>query len=283
MKANMIDLKSTIFDTAVIIFAIFIFSLALNVFFSPHHIVAGGVSGLAIVLESVLHIKKSIIIGFLNIPIFLLGLITLGKKFVINTVLGAFLVPVFVELTSNVEPFTKDPLLAVLLGGVVTGIAVGMLLTKEASVGGTDTVAKMISKFINKPVGKIMMCIDLSIVLLSVCVFGIEKALYGVVSVCIIGRVVDVYIKGFKDSKSVLIISDRIDEINDLILTKIDGRTTKLEGRGGYTNHEQIILMCVITSRELIKLKKIVKNIDTNALVLVQDSYEVYGKGFSIN
>ncbi|WP_123053771.1 YitT family protein [Clostridium sp. JN-1] len=283
MKERIIDLREKVFDLIVILCAIFIFSLTLNVFFSPHQIVPGGVSGLAIVLESVFHIKKSIIIGFLNIPIFVLGLLTLGKRFVINTMLGAFLVPVFVELTSNVPSVTKDPLLAVLVGGVTTGIAIGMLLTKQASVGGTDTVAKMLSKLINKPVGRIMMCIDLSIVCLSVCVFGIEKALYSLVTVYITGRVVDIYIKGFRDSKSVLIISDKIDEINTLILTKINGRTTKLEARGGYTNHEQVILMCVITSKQLIRLKRIVKDIDNNALVLVQDSYEVYGKGFSIN
>lgn len=276
-------MKEKIFDLIVIVFGIFLVAFALNVFFSPHHIVPGGVSGLGIVLESVTHVKKSIIIGLFNVPIFILGLLILGKKFIINTALGAFLVPVFVELTSNVAPFTKDPLLATLLGGVMTGVGIGMLLTKQASLGGTDTVAKMISKFINKPVGKIMMCIDLLIVCSSVCVFGIEKILYSIVTVYIIGRVTDIYIKGFRDSKSVFIISDRIDEINDLILTKINGRTTKLEARGGYTNYKQMILMCVITSKQLIDLKKIVKNIDNNALVLVQDSYEVYGKGFSIN
>ncbi|AKN31938.1 hypothetical protein Ccar_14135 [Clostridium carboxidivorans P7] len=275
-------MKNKLIDLGVIVFAIFLFSFALNAFFSPYHIVPGGVTGLAIVLESVTHVKKSIIIGIFNVPIFLMGLYILGKKFVINTVLGAFLVPIFVELTSGVGPFTKDIFLATVLGGVMTGLALGMLLSKQASVGGTDTVAKMISKFIHKPVGKVMMCIDLSIVCLTVYVFGIEKALYGVVTVYIIGRVVDMYIKGFKDSKSVYVISDNIEKINELILTEMNGRTTKLEARGGYTDDQKVILMCVITSKEIIKLKQIVKEVDNNALVLVQDSYEVYGKGFSL-
>lgn len=275
-------MKNKLIDLCIIVFAIFLFSFALNVFFSPYHIVPGGVTGLAIVLESVTHVKKSIIIGIFNVPIFLLGLYILGKKFVINTVLGAFLVPIFVELTSKVGPFTKDIFLATVLGGVMTGLALGMLLSKQASVGGTDTVAKMISKFIHKPVGKVMMCIDLSIVCLTIFVFGIEKALYGIVTVYIIGRVVDMYIKGFKDSKSVYVISDNIEKINELILTEMNGRTTKLEARGGYTDDQKVILMCVITSKEIIKLKQIVKEVDNNALVLVQDSYEVYGKGFSL-
>ncbi|NMM63359.1 YitT family protein [Clostridium sp. P21] len=275
-------MKGKLIDLSIIIFAIFLFSFALNVFFAPYHIVPGGVSGLAIVLESVLHIKKSIIIGVFNVPIFLLGLYILGRKFVINTALGAFLVPIFVELTSGIGPFTKDIFLATVLGGVITGVALGMLLSKQASVGGTDTIAKMISKFIHKPVGKIMICIDLSIVTLTVYVFGIEKALYGVVAVYIVGRVVDIYIKGFKDSKSVYVISDNIQKINNLILTQMNGRTTKLEARGGYTDEEKEILMCVITSKEIIRLKEIVREVDNNALVLVQDSYEVYGKGFSV-
>ncbi len=275
-------MKNKIIDLTTIIFGIFLFSFAVNVFFAPYHIVPGGISGLAIVLENLLHIKKSIIIGIFNIPIFLLGLCVLGKKFVINTLLGVFLVPVFVELTSNIGSITNDVLLATVLGGVMTGIGVGMLLSKQASLGGTDTIAKVISKLINKPVGKVLMFVDLSIVLITIYVFGIEKALYGMVTVYIIGRVVDIYIKGFKDSKSVLIISDNIEEINRLILTEINGRTTKLEARGGYTDYKKIILMCVITSKELIKVKGIVSNIDSNALVLVQDSYEVYGKGFSI-
>ncbi|MHC6180401.1 YitT family protein [Clostridium sp. JNZ X4-2] len=273
MKKNLVDL-------IVILLALFLFSFALNVFLAPHKIVPGGVSGLAIVLESVLHIRKSILIGIFNIPIFILGLFTLGKRFVLNTVLGAFLVPVFVELTNNIAPFTNDILLSSLLGGVLTGIALGMLLSRQSSVGGTDTIAKVISKYTHKPVGKIMMSIDLSIVMFTCFVFGIEKALYGIVTVYLIGRVVDIYIKGFTDSKSVFIISDRVEEINDLILTKLHGGTTKIEARGGYTDDKRDILMCLVTNSELVKLKRLVREIDINALVLIQNSYEAYGKGF---
>lgn len=275
-------MKNKILDLIMIICGIFLFSFALNVFFSPHHIVPGGISGLAIVLEYITHVKKSIIIGVFNVPIFLLGLFILGKKFVVNTVLGVFLVPVFVELTSSIGPLTKDTLLSTILGGVISGIGIGMLLSNQASLGGTDTIAKMISKFILKPVGKIMMFIDFSIALLTLFVFGVEKTLYGIVAVYIVGRVVDMYIKGFKDSKSVLIISDKIEEINKSILVELNGRTTKIQTRGGYTDKGSVILMCIVTNSELIKLKQVVKNTDVNALVLVQDSYEVYGKGFGI-
>ncbi|WML35229.1 YitT family protein [Clostridium sp. OS1-26] len=275
-------MKNRILDLFIITFGIFLFSFALNVFFAPYHIVPGGISGLAIVLEYLTHIKKSIIIGLFNVPIFLLGLLILGRKFVINTVLGVFLVPVFVELTSSIGPLTKDVFLATVLGGVISGVGIGMLLSNQASLGGTDTIAKMISKFIAKPVGKIMMFIDFSIALLTLCVFGVEKTLYGIVAVYLVGRVVDIYIKGFKDSKSVFIISDRIEEINKAILIELNGRTTKIEARGGYTDSERFILMCLVTNSELIKLKQVVKNADSNALVLVQDSYEIYGKQFGI-
>lgn len=275
-------MKDKIIQLITIVCGIFLFSFALNVFFSPYHIVPGGVSGLAIVLEYITHVRKSIIIGILNVPIFILGLLILGKKFVANTVLGVILVPVFVELTSSIGTVTKDILLATILGGVIAGIGIGMLLSNQASLGGTDTIAKMISKFIPRPVGRIMMCIDLLIVLTTLLVFGVEKTLYGIVSVYIIGRVVDIYIKGIKDSKTVFIISDRIEDINKAILVELKGRTTKLETRGGYTNKESIVLMCIVTNSELIKLKQVTTKIDTNALVLVQDSYEVYGKGFGI-
>lgn len=275
-------MKNKILDLFIITFGIFLFSFALNVFFAPYHIVPGGISGLAIVLEYLTHIKKSIIIGLFNVPIFLLGLLILGRKFVINTVLGVFLVPVFVELTSSIGPLTKDVFLATVLGGVISGVGIGMLLSNQASLGGTDTIAKMISKFITRPVGKIMMFIDFAIALLTLCVFGVEKTLYGIVAVYLVGRVVDIYIKGFKDSKSVFIISDRIEEINKAILIELNGRTTKIEARGGYTDSERFILMCLVTNSELIKLKQVVKNADSNALVLVQDSYEIYGKQFGI-
>lgn len=275
-------MKNKILDLFIITFGIFLFSFALNVFFAPYHIVPGGISGLAIVLEYLTHIKKSIIIGLFNVPIFLLGLLILGRKFVINTVLGVFLVPVFVELTSSIGPLTKDVFLATVLGGVISGVGIGMLLSNQASLGGTDTIAKMISKFIARPVGKIMMFIDFAIALLTLCVFGVEKTLYGIVAVYLVGRVVDIYIKGFKDSKSVFIISDRIEEINKAILIELNGRTTKIEARGGYTDSERFILMCLVTNSELIKLKQVVKDADSNALVLVQDSYEIYGKQFGI-
>ncbi|CAB1248330.1 YitT family protein [Clostridium sp. MT-14] len=273
-------MKQNVWDLAVILLGLFLISFALNVFLAPHKIVPGGVSGLAIVLESILHIKKSIIIGFFNVPIFIIGLLTLGKKFVLNTALGALLIPIFVELTSNTAPFTNDTLLSSLLGGVLTGIGVGMLLSKQSSVGGTDTIAKVICKYAHKPVGKVMMSLDLSIVMLTCFVFGIEKALYGVVTVYLIGRVVDIYIKGFTDSKSVFIISDKTEEINNLILTRLHEGTTKIEARGGYTDDKRDILMCLVTNTELVKLKKIVKEVDINALVLIQNSYEAYGKGF---
>lgn len=275
-------MKNKILSLIMITFGIFLYAFALNAFFSPHHIVPGGVSGLAIVLEYLIHVKKSIIIGILNVPIFLLGLFILGRKFVINTVLGVVLLPVFVELTNNIGALTKDMLLATVLGGVVGGIGIGMLLSNQASLGGTDTIAKMISKFMSKPVGKIMMAIDFGIALLTLLVFGVEKTLYGIVAVYIVGRVVDVYIKGFKDSKSVFIISDKVEEINKIILEELNGRTTKIETRGGYTDKGNVILMCIVTNSELIKLKQVVRKVDENALVLVQDSYEVYGKGFGV-
>lgn len=275
-------MKNKILSLLMIVCGIFLFSFALNVFFSPYHIVPGGVSGLAIVLEYITHVRKSIIIGVLNIPIFILGLLILGKKFVANTVLGVFLVPVFVELTSGIGTITKDVLLATILGGVTAGVGIGMLLTNQASLGGTDTIAKMISKFIPKPVGKIMMCMDLLIVLSTLLVFGIEETLYGIVAVYIICRVLDMYIKGFKDSKTVFIISDKTEDINKAILVEMHGRTTKLETRGGYTDKESVVLMCIVTNNELIKLKQVVRNADADALVLVQDSYEVYGKGFGL-
>lgn len=273
-------MKQNAWDLAVILFGLFLISFALNAFLAPHKIVPGGVSGLAIVLESVTHIKKSIIMGLFNIPIFIIGLLTLGKKFVLNTALGAFLVPILVELTSSITPFTHDILLSSLLGGVFTGVGVGMLLSKQSSVGGTDTIAKIICKYAHKPVGKVMMSLDMSIVILTCFVFGIEKALYGMVTVYLIGRVTDIYIKGFTDSKSVFIISDKTEKINDLILTKLHGGTTKIEARGGYTDDKRDILMCLVTNTELVKLKRIVREVDVNALVLIQNSYEAYGKGF---
>lgn len=275
-------MKNKVLDLLTIVLGIFLFSFALNVFFAPHQIVPGGISGLSIVIESIFHIRRSIVLSILNIPIFLIGLVFLGKKFVLNSLLGVFLVPIFVELTSTIPSFTDDVLLAALFGGVTTGVGVGMLLSKQASLAGTDILAKVVSKYTQKPVGKILIVIDSSITLAALYAFGIEKTLYSIATVYLIGRVVDIYIKGFSDSKSVLVISDKIEEINTLFLTELNGRTTKLEARGGYTNSSQVILMCVIPSKDLVKLKRLIGKIDTNALVLVQDSYEVYGKNFSI-
>jgi uncharacterized membrane-anchored protein YitT (DUF2179 family) len=257
-----------------------IIALAFNVFLLPNRIASGGVSGISTILDATLGWEPAFVQWSFNIPLFIAGVLLLGKQFGIKTLVGTIFLPFIVFLTNELEPWTNDPLLGALFGGITVGLGLGLVFRGNASTGGTDLAAQIINKYTGLTLGTCVAILDGIIVLTAAVVFDIERGLYALIALYVTTKTIDLVQIGFGRSKTTLIISDRQAEIQEAILHKIDRGVTKLSAYGGYTDHERPVVMCVVDQTEFTKLKQLVKTIDPTAFIIVMDASEVLGEGF---
>jgi uncharacterized membrane-anchored protein YitT (DUF2179 family) len=255
-------------------------ALAFNLFLLPNRVASGGVSGISTILHAVLGWEPAYVQWALNIPLFIAGVVLLGKQFGVKTLVGTLFLPFVVYLSNDLEPATNDPLLGSLFGGIGVGIGLGIVFRGKASTGGTDLAAQIIHKFTGLSLGTCVAIIDGLIVLTAAIVFDIERGLYALIALYVTSKTIDFVQVGFGNSKMTMIITNKEDEVRQAILHKIDRGVTKLSGYGGYTENERPVLMCVVEQSEFTKLKQLVKSIDASAFVVVMDAAEVLGEGF---
>ncbi len=257
-----------------------IVALTFNVFLLPNQVASGGVSGISTILYDLVGWEPAYVQWALNIPLFIAGVIFLGKQFGAKTLVGTLFLPFVVYLTKDFEPWTNEPLLASLFGGIGVGLGIGIVFRGKASTGGTDLAAQIINKYTGLTLGTCVALIDGLIVLAAAMVFDIERGLYALIALYVTSKTIDLIQVGFGRSKMALIITEKQDEIREGILHKINRGVTKLTAYGGYTDYERPVLMCVVEQNEFTKLTQLVKSIDPTAFVIVTDASEVLGKGF---
>ncbi|MBS4190277.1 YitT family protein [Bacillus sp. FJAT-49705] len=257
-----------------------IIAFTFNVFLLPNRVASGGVSGISTILNELVGWEPAYVQWALNIPLFIAGVILLGKQFGVKTLVGTIFLPFVVFLTKDFEPWTHDPLLASLFGGIGVGLGLGIVFKGKASTGGTDLAAQIINKYTGLSLGTCVVMIDGLIVLTAAIVFDIERGLYALLALYVTSKTIDIVQIGFGRSKMALIITDKQIEVREGILNKIHRGVTKLTAYGGYTDHERPVLMCVVDQTEFTKLKQLVKTIDPTAFIVVTDASEVLGEGF---
>ena len=257
-----------------------IIALAFNVFLLPNQIASGGVSGISTILVSVLGWEPAYVQWAFNIPLFIAGVVLLGKQFGVKTLVGTVFLPFVVFLTKNIEPWTNDALLGALFGGIAVGLGLGIVFRGNASTGGTDLAAQIITKYTGLTLGTSVVLIDGLIVLSAALVFDIERGLYALIALYVTSKTIDLVQVGLGRSKTAMIITNKQEEVREGILNKIDRGVTKLSAYGGFTDNERPVLMCVVDQREFTKLKQLVKSLDPSAFVVVMDASEVLGEGF---
>lgn len=267
-------------DYVYVIIGAAIIAIAFNVFLLPNQIASGGVSGISTLLQSVFGWKPGIVQYAFNIPLFIAGIIFLGSQFGLKSFVGTLTLPAVVLATSNVEPWTMDPLLGAIFGGISVGLGLGIVFRGGASTGGTDLAAQIITKYTGFSLGTSVLMIDGLIVFSAALVFDIEKALFALISLFVTTKTIDIVQLGFSQSKMVYIFTNKQEEMRDTIYKEIDRGVTKIPAIGGYTEEERPILMVVVHQREFTKLKHFVKMIDPSAFVIVSDAHEVLGEGF---
>jgi uncharacterized membrane-anchored protein YitT (DUF2179 family) len=257
-----------------------IVAVAFNVFLLPNRVASGGVSGISTIAYSVFGWQPAYVQWSLNIPLFIAGVVLLGRQFGVKTLVGTLFLPFVVYLTKDVEPATHDPLLGSLFGGIGVGLGLGIVFRGKASTGGTDLAAQIIHKYTGLSLGMCVILIDGLIVLTAAFVFAIEQALYALIALYVTSKTIDLVQIGLGYSKMAIIITNEEEKVRHAILHEIDRGVTKLSGYGGYTDHERPVLMCVVQQSEFTKLKQLVKRIDPSAFVIVMDAAEVLGEGF---
>ena len=261
-----------------------LFALGFAMFLIPNDINTGGISGLAMILRELLGFGS---IGTLtlvmNIPLFLIGGVKIGKRFFAGSLIGMVVSSVLIDLFTLIPFATPEPLIGGLYGGVLCGAGLGLVFMAGASTGGSDILVRLLKKrYRNLPIGSISMMFDAMVVLLTGLVFrDISKALYSGVVVFVCGQVIDAVVYRFDYSRVALIISKEHEKIAKAISDQLDRGATYLHGSGSYTHQNIEVVLAVVRKGQLAELKELVMDIDENAFVIVQEAHQVLGDGFA--
>lgn len=277
-----IGTKQLLFEAIGTIIGAFIMAFAVSFFLLPNELSSGGFSGIATILYYKLKVPMGITIAFLNIPLFLMAGYKIGKTFFAKSIVGTVSLSAFIDILDRFEPLTNDKMLAAIYGGLLTGIGTAVILKSHSSTGGSDLLTNIIKRFNSKiEMGRVITIIDAVIVFSNVIFLQkIEIGLYSAITIYLMGLMIDVVFEGIFFSKLIFIISDKNELIAKEIQTKINRGITGLNGKGMYKNKEKLILMCAVGRRDIANIKKLIKNIDKDAFVVVTNSREVLGAGF---
>ena len=260
-----------------------LFSLGFDLFLQPNQINVGGVSGIGQLLTHLTGFGSVALWSVLiNVPLFLVSIRGVGKKFFVGSLCGMLLSNLFLSLFERIPPPVTEPLLATLYGGLLTGLGLGLVFVAGASTGGVDIVARLLRpSFPNFPIGRIMLAIDIVTVTLTGVVFGdINKALYSAVTLYVCSMVLDGVVYGLDYSVVALVISDQHQTICQEITSKLDRGITILRGQGYYSGQDKRVILCAIKKRQAAELKELVMGIDPAAFVILQEAHQVVGEGF---
>lgn len=255
--------------------------VAINMFFKPNNIVVGGFSGLGIIIERLFGIKMSVLNITLNIPFLIIAYKVIGKRYVLSTIIATSIFSFLLEYINFLPTVENDLFLASVFGGIINGIGIGLVLKGRGSTGGIDLISVLIHSAKREiPVSGIMMFINSIIVIAGMCLFGMEKAMYAIVSVIISSKAIDMVTSGLMLSKMAVIVSDKSDDIADAILKSIGRGVTFLHGQGAYTKSEKNVLLCVFAQKQTVAITDIVKNTDPKSFIIIADANLVLGSGF---
>lgn len=279
--------RSKAWDYIMLIIGTGLLATSIQCIFDPISLVTGGFTGLAIVVKAV---TEPLVPGgvplwltniALNVPVFFVALKVKGRRFIGRTLVGTFLLSVWLYVIPPIDLTQGDYILAAVFGGVIGGAGMGLILLAKATTGGTDMVATIIQHYVRHySIVQILQMLDALVVLCGFYVFGIRAALYAIVAIFITSKVSDALMEGFKFSKAAFIITDKYEQVAKCILKDMDRGVTGLMAKGMYSGADRVMLYCVVSQKEIVQVKEIVAEADPKAFVIVSDAREVLGEGF---
>lgn len=275
-------IKRFILETLGTILGAFVIAIAVSLFLLPNKLSSGGVAGIATITYYLFHMPMGISMLIINIPLFFMSILKIGKTFFVKSIIGTITLSVFIDVLDKLTPLTEDKFLACIYGGILMGVGTAILLKVNSSTGGTDLfsyIAKIYKPTIK--VGEIIFLIDIVIVALNMIFLReIEIGLYSAIAIYLMGKIIDILFEGIYFTKLIYIISDKAEEIAKEIGKEIGRGTTGIYGKGMYTNTDKLILMCAVTRKDVAKAIQIIRKIDKRSFVIITNSREVIGLGF---
>ena len=261
--------------------ALFLLAASINLFLGPHHVAAGGVSGIGILLESALGWDRAAVIMVLNILMLILAYAFLGKGPFMKVLYGSFAFPVAIALVPEYM-VAEDRLLSVIFGSAIFALGVAILYKNQSSSGGTTIPPLIFKKYFNLNPAIGLLATDAIVVSMNLFVFGFEEFLFAILSIVITSGVMTYIETGFNRKKSIMILSENhVNEIREAVFDKTARGATLLAAQGGYQQADKQVLLIVASDQEFMQIRQIIETIDPKAFVIVNNVSEVLGQGFS--
>lgn len=259
-----------------------IVALALDIFLIPAKLAAGGISGLATVLHHLLGVNTGVLIFVFNIPIFAAGILVLGRKFGISSLYAIVTLSLFLNVFADAALATEDLFLQSIFGGLMSGTGLGIVFSAGATTGGTDIVAKLLQrKWQYLPLASLLLLADACVIVFATLAFkNLYIGLYSAVALFVSSKVIDTILEGANFAKMVFVISDHHEDIARRIMDEMERGVTGIYSRGMYLGSDKMMLICIVKRFELPRLKRLVRDCDREAFVMLSDAREVLGEGF---
>ena len=261
------------FSYAQILVGALVAGAAYPLFMTPNHIAPGGITGIATILNHLMGWRVGAVSLALNVPLFLISYRAMGRIFAFRSIIATIIFTMFIDILP-LQPMTHDPLL---------GAGLGLIMRGGATTGGSDMIARMVHKrfqFIST--GSFLFAIDCAVVISAGFLIGTSEALYALINIFLSAKVMDTVIVGFSSNKACFVMSSRWQEIADRVMRDMDRGVTLLTARGAYTGTERPTLLCVISRSEIMTFKRILREEDENAFVIIVEAHEAIGDGFSV-
>jgi uncharacterized membrane-anchored protein YitT (DUF2179 family) len=258
--------------------------VSINAFLVPHHLLSGGLSGIAMIMHFMIHTPIGLVVALLNIPVLFAAYRLLDRSYFFNALFGMAVFTVSIDTTQALAGMniTDDIFLASIYGGVIGGIGTGLVFRVDGSCGGTDAVAALMKKYYAFNMSYVGFFINCLLMTVAAFLFGFKPAMYTLLSMYVLAAVTDKVIGGFNTKKTVMIISEYADEIAEAIMNELGRGVTFFYGQGAFTKDNKKVVFVVLTLIQTAKIKPVVNELDPAAFMIVQDAVEVLGHGFSL-
>lgn len=276
-------MNKTIRDIILVMIGSFIFSAGINAFVISGNLGEGGVTGIAIVLYYAFHISPGITNFVLNAILIIVGYKYLSKRSTYLTIFATVLISIFLGLTETWHVETGNVVINAVFGGTCVGLGIGIIVLAGGTTAGTVILARIVNKYLDISTPYVLLFFDLIVVLISLTEIPLVKCLVTVMSLYIGTKVMEFVIEGLNTKKAMTIISSRPNEVAKAIDQQVGRGLTILNGHGYYTREEKDVLYVVISKTQVSRAKRIIKNIDENAFLVIHDVRDVYGNGFLLD
>ncbi|MCM3701957.1 YitT family protein [Paenibacillus macerans] len=273
-------MKKRMADIATIIVGAFLFALAVNLFVIPNEFGEGGVTGVTIILYYLFQWSPSIVNIVINGLLLIVGYKFLDRQTTVYTVIAVAFNSLFLHLTENWRINSHEPTINAVFAGVLVGIGIGLIVRVGGTTAGTVILARIANKYLDWNISYALLFFDLIVAFSSYFIIGAEKLMLTIVILYVGTKVMDFMIEGLNPKKAVTIISEKQNDIAEVVITQMDRGVTVLSGHGYYTKNPKEVLYIVISKQEVSTLKKIVRSIDKTAFLTIHEVRDVFGEGF---